>query len=303
MRTDVLPHDSCILQGSISIYDTWSIALLRPAKIGPRPLPHQRDIIHRMRTPTRSELEASLEAYFLRVVRLTGGMAIKLAPTQKGLPDRLVLLPGGRTYLVELKTESGVPSPSQRVWHQRVASLGHRVATLYGRNGIDAWIREGFAAPASDHTNTRPSRKKDNSNNGVHEEAPVRTLRDGDHGDLAAQGPAAPVVAHVGHGQRPVAEPVVPRRRQARGEDVGDPSRARRSGDRKPAVVVGITTRDARAHAKSLALHGAVLISPRNADNIRGMTLSRMFLTPSFRTLPASVQSDTLSIVRPAVES
>ena len=89
------------------------------------------------------ELESSLEAYFNRCVRLhLGGRAVKLAPTEKGLPDRLVLLPGGRVYLVELKTISGRTSPAQDLWHERSAQLGTRVQLLVGRAGIDKWVRE-----------------------------------------------------------------------------------------------------------------------------------------------------------------
>lgn len=90
-----------------------------------------------------TELESSLEAHFNRAVRLQlGGRAVKLAPTEKGLPDRMVLLPGGRVYLCELKTVSGRTSAAQDLWHERSAQLGTRVQLLVGRAGIDKWVRE-----------------------------------------------------------------------------------------------------------------------------------------------------------------
>lgn len=92
--------------------------------------------------PTRHELEASLEAYFSKAVRLQGGRAVKLAPTEKGLPDRMVLLPGGRVYLCELKTERGRLSAAQDLWHERAAALGTVVQVLVGRYGIDLWLRQ-----------------------------------------------------------------------------------------------------------------------------------------------------------------
>jgi hypothetical protein len=50
--------------------------------------------------------ESQLETYFVRVVRLVlHGKTFKMAPTVRGVPDRLVLLPGGVVELVELKTE------------------------------------------------------------------------------------------------------------------------------------------------------------------------------------------------------
>jgi len=92
--------------------------------------------------PTYAELEASLEAHFYKQVRLLGGRVEKLAPTRKGIPDRLVLLPGGRIYLCELKATSGRVSAAQSLWHERAAELGTRVQLLIGRAGVDAWIRE-----------------------------------------------------------------------------------------------------------------------------------------------------------------
>jgi len=89
-----------------------------------------------------SELESSLEAHFYRTVRLhLGGMVDKIAPTRKGIPDRLVLLPGGRMYLVELKTLQGRTSAAQDLYHERAAALGTTVHVLSGRAGIDAWVR------------------------------------------------------------------------------------------------------------------------------------------------------------------
>lgn len=107
---------------------------------------------------TRAELEASLEAHFYRQVRLLGGMVDKIAPTRKGMPDRLVLLPGGRVYLVELKADNGSTSPAQRLYHQRAAELGTRVQLLVGRSGIDAWLRTVAAV--------QPGEKRDQINPG-----------------------------------------------------------------------------------------------------------------------------------------
>jgi len=107
------------------------------------------------RSPLHSELESSLEAHFNRVVRLhLGGRASKLAPTEKGMPDRLVLLPGGRVYLVELKTIQGRTSAAQDLWHERAAGLGTRVQLLVGRAGIDRWVR-AMAQEIDDEPPTR----------------------------------------------------------------------------------------------------------------------------------------------------
>jgi len=86
-------------------------------------------------------LERQLEAYFrLRVRRDLHGLSFKLAPTTAGMPDRMILLPGGRIELAELKTETGTVSPIQKVIHQRMADVGTVVQVVYGRAGVDLWI-------------------------------------------------------------------------------------------------------------------------------------------------------------------
>lgn len=91
---------------------------------------------------TTTYSEAMLEALFRTRVRLAGGLAFKVAPTTKGMPDRLALFPGGRIYLVELKTDKGTLSPAQRVWHERAAHVGVRIHTLYGREQIIQWVAD-----------------------------------------------------------------------------------------------------------------------------------------------------------------
>lgn len=92
--------------------------------------------------PSKSVLEARLEAHFYNRVRLAGGFPIKLCPNLAGLPDRLVLFPGGRVYFVELKTDQGTLREVQKVLHARLAELGRPCFVLYGKDDIDDWIRK-----------------------------------------------------------------------------------------------------------------------------------------------------------------
>jgi hypothetical protein len=86
--------------------------------------------------------EAQLERLFAEEVRKAGGMAIKLAPTHVGLPDRLVIRPGGTLVLVELKTDNGKLSPAQVVWHARAAALGCTVIVLRGEAEVRGWVAD-----------------------------------------------------------------------------------------------------------------------------------------------------------------
>lgn len=97
-------------------------------------------------------LEAQLEAFFSKRIRLAGGYTIKLAPTTAGVPDRLVFFPQ-RTYLVELKAANGQLSPVQIAWHQNLLKRwGIHVHTLYGAEGIKEWIGDvvdSYTPPSS----------------------------------------------------------------------------------------------------------------------------------------------------------
>jgi len=86
-------------------------------------------------------LESALEGYFRKRVRGMGAMTIKLAPTVRGIPDRLVIMPKGRFALVELKTERGRLSEIQKHWHEQLYRLtGVVVVVLYGKPEIDRWV-------------------------------------------------------------------------------------------------------------------------------------------------------------------
>lgn len=92
-------------------------------------------------TPTQL-LESALEGEFRRLVAGIGGLILKLAPTERGIPDRLVILPGGRMFLVELKVQNRKPSPIQRVMHERMLRRGITVHVLNGSEDVRAWVRE-----------------------------------------------------------------------------------------------------------------------------------------------------------------
>lgn len=55
------------------------------------------------------------------------GMARKRSGVLTGLPDVLVLLPDGRTLLIEVKASGGVLSEAQAEMHERIRANGHAV--------------------------------------------------------------------------------------------------------------------------------------------------------------------------------
>jgi hypothetical protein len=84
--------------------------------------------------------ENRVEATLRTSVRDRGGWAIKLLPSVSGLPDRIVLMPGGRLYFVELKSPTGTVKPHQTVIHNRLRSLGFTVEVLTHPDAVKSWV-------------------------------------------------------------------------------------------------------------------------------------------------------------------
>ena len=60
-----------------------------------------------------------------------GGIAPKfMSPGFDGMPDRIVLLPGGRMGFVEVKAPGKVPRPLQEARHSMLQKLGFKVYVL-----------------------------------------------------------------------------------------------------------------------------------------------------------------------------
>lgn len=83
--------------------------------------------------------ENSVEGTLIVQVEALGGMALKLMPTHAGVPDRLIILPGGQHYLVEVKQAGAHPSKIQRWWHEKAAKIGHPVVVLRGSEQVRQW--------------------------------------------------------------------------------------------------------------------------------------------------------------------
>lgn len=86
--------------------------------------------------------ESTIERYLVTRVRAAGGDAWKVAPTTAGIPDRLVLLPGGKVLLVELKAPNGRLSRVQQVWHDRAEAKGTHVYVLYSKEQVDQFMED-----------------------------------------------------------------------------------------------------------------------------------------------------------------
>ena len=87
-------------------------------------------------------LEREVEAYLVKQVEGRGGKAYKfVSPAHRGVADRVVVLPGGAVWFVEVKTETGRLSPLQEVFRREINRLGGNYMCVYGKTGVDEWVK------------------------------------------------------------------------------------------------------------------------------------------------------------------
>lgn len=80
------------------------------------------------------EIEKKLKA---RLEKL-GCMVLKFtSPGNAGVPDRLVLIPGGTVWFVELKRPGGKLRPLQEIWRGRIEGLNGNYRLVQSEKDID----------------------------------------------------------------------------------------------------------------------------------------------------------------------
>lgn len=100
--------------------------------------------------------ERDIEAKLVRMVRERGGLCYKwVSPGNPGVPDRIVITPGGRTIFVELKTRAGRLSAIQKRQQAQLGERGADVRVLWGLDQVKAFVRE--VMPDEVHTAQLPA--------------------------------------------------------------------------------------------------------------------------------------------------
>lgn len=83
-------------------------------------------------------MEKRVETYLRDRVKAAGGLALKLVcPGWTGVPDRLILLPGGRVFFAETKDLGKTPKRRQKYVHGRLRALGFTVFVPDSREAVD----------------------------------------------------------------------------------------------------------------------------------------------------------------------
>lgn len=75
--------------------------------------------------------EKLIERKLVKAVKAAGGLAVKfVSPGFDGMPDRLLILPGGRIAFVEVKAHGKKARPLQLARHEMLWQLGFKVYVL-----------------------------------------------------------------------------------------------------------------------------------------------------------------------------
>ncbi|BAL01371.1 hypothetical protein OBV_41720 [Oscillibacter valericigenes Sjm18-20] len=87
--------------------------------------------------------EKQIERKLVGTVKAAGGIAPKfVSPGYDGMPDRLLLFPGGRMTFVEVKAPGEKPRPLQMARHRMLRKLGFKVYILDAATDIDKIVKE-----------------------------------------------------------------------------------------------------------------------------------------------------------------
>ena len=85
--------------------------------------------------------ESTIEAYLCEWVKELGGEVRKVKWIgRRGAPDRVVMLPGGLLYWVELKRPGQKAEPHQTREHERMRGMGQRVLVIDSFEAIEALL-------------------------------------------------------------------------------------------------------------------------------------------------------------------
>jgi hypothetical protein len=92
-------------------------------------------------------LEKEIEMQLMKAVKKMGGRAVKfMSPGFDGMPDRLVLLPGGKYGFVEVKAPGKKPRALQVVRHEMLKAWGFKVYVLDAKEQIEEIINDIYSA-------------------------------------------------------------------------------------------------------------------------------------------------------------
>lgn len=86
--------------------------------------------------------EREIEKKLVDGIKRLGGCAYKwVSPGRDGVPDRIVVLPGGIIWFAELKADDGRVSPRQEYQLNFLDRLGHNTIVIQGMDECERFLR------------------------------------------------------------------------------------------------------------------------------------------------------------------
>ncbi len=90
-------------------------------------------------------VESNIERRLVKAIHHAGGWAPKFAsPGTDGMPDRILLFPGGKAAFAEVKAPGKRPGALQLMRHKALMDMGFKVFVLDGIDQIPGIIMEAM---------------------------------------------------------------------------------------------------------------------------------------------------------------
>ena len=97
------------------------------------------------RSTKPKQTESEIERKFVSLLKDAGALTYKfVSPGNPGVPDRIVILPGGKVLFVELKSEIGRTKKLQDYQLDRISKLGAPTYVLHGAAEVKQFVKEIF---------------------------------------------------------------------------------------------------------------------------------------------------------------
>lgn len=91
----------------------------------------------------KKPMEKIIENCLIKACKNRGGKAVKLIPqNMAGIPDRMLLLPGGYLVFAELKREGEKPRALQEYQHRKLRELGFKVEVVDTKEKLEEVMRD-----------------------------------------------------------------------------------------------------------------------------------------------------------------
>jgi len=87
--------------------------------------------------------ESEIENHLVWAAAIMGGTTYKFtSPSNRGVADRIVCLPNGQTWFIELKRPGGKLSGLQKIFAADMLRLNQKYACLWTKEQVDTWFSD-----------------------------------------------------------------------------------------------------------------------------------------------------------------